>query len=89
MEHSVDKPSYVRDEPTQIPLSSSFANSLRETVHGNLVEVKEYRPNSVKTVYRYADLPIKPVEQHPHGKPTKSRYGSVSYKLMKYTDLSS
>ena len=67
---SVD-PYYVL-KPVHVPLQSNFINSLYETSHGNVVEVKKYRPNSVSTIYRHTREPIRPKSQ-PLGTDTKSR----------------
>ena len=64
-------PYYVL-KPVHVPLHSNFISSLYETSHGNIVEVKKYRPNSVSTIYQHAREPIRPKSQ-PLGTETKSR----------------
>lgn len=55
-----------------VPLVSEFIDTLHETVHGNLISVKKYRPHTARIVYQYADLPVTPNDVG-YGTQTKSR----------------
>jgi len=62
---------YQRNSPLNVPLRSQFIEALHQTSHGNVVEVKKYRPHSVNTVFRHTQKPIAP-QPHVYGKQTKA-----------------
>lgn len=78
----------TRKQPLDISLTSGFLDTLHETLHGNLVSVKKYRPRSTQTIYQYADDPIIPRDVG-YGTQTKSSILSNLARSKSFGNISS